>query len=143
MQKLFVSAFMCFITLSINAQYVDLGLPSGTKWKNINETSQYSYDEAMKKFNEALPTKAQWDELTDYCEWTWTGRGYKVIGLNNKFIFLPTIGIENDEQYNYGCYWSSLSNTESAAYLYFNSTEIRINVSRRSAEYSIRVVQKD
>lgn len=143
MKKLITSALLCVAALSVNAQYVDLGLPSGTKWKNINETGLYSYDKALENFGESLPTKAQWDELTDYCEWIWTGRGYKVVGLNNKFIFLPTIGAGNEEKYNYGSYWSSSSYAETAAYLYFNSTEIRMNGSKKSAKHSIRIVQTE
>ena len=43
--------------------YTDLGLPSGTKWKNFNATGFYTYDEAVSKFGNRLPTKEQWEEL--------------------------------------------------------------------------------
>ena len=43
------------------AGYVDLGLPSGTKWKSTNEIGGnngfYTYDEAISAFGDKLPTK--------------------------------------------------------------------------------------
>lgn len=93
MKKLFFSALMCFMTLSLSAQYVDLGLPSGTKWKSTNEEGFYTCEQAMEKFGRYVPTKAQWEELLDYCSWVWTGRGCKVTGPNGRSIFLPADGM--------------------------------------------------
>lgn len=85
---------MGLLTLTISAQnYVDLGLPSGTKWKSTNEEEFYTCKQAMEKFGRTIPTKTQWEELLDYCSWIWTGRGYKVIGPNNRSIFLPAAGL--------------------------------------------------
>ena len=63
-----------------NEEYVDLGLPSGTKWKNENEVNTadavydfYTYDEAVAAFGNALPTKEQFQELKDSCRWSWMG----------------------------------------------------------------------
>ena len=63
-----------------------------------------------------LPTQAQWNELVSECTWqpvTLNGtNGYKVIGKNNKYIFLPKGGycstnwIKNHIG-EYACYWSS------------------------------------
>ena len=92
MKKIFFSALMCFMALSMNAQYVDLGLPSGTKWKSTNEPGFYTYDQAVSNYGNKLPVEWQFQELIDYCEWTWTGKGYKVVGPNNKFIFFPVLG---------------------------------------------------
>ena len=56
--------------------YVDLGLPSGTKWKNMNETNAdddydfYTYDEAVRVFGDSLPNYKQFRELLTYCTWT-------------------------------------------------------------------------
>ena len=35
--------------------YVDLGLPSGTLWKDKNESGQYKFQDALKKFGDNLP----------------------------------------------------------------------------------------
>ena len=52
--------------------YTDLGLPSGTIWKNFNATGFYTYDDAVKQFGSRLPSKAQWEELKAECQWLWT-----------------------------------------------------------------------
>ena len=84
---------------SILSDYVDLGLPSGTLWKNANEggdNARYTYDEAVSRWGSKLPTKEQLVELKNKCRWKWTTRkgvkGYKVIGPNGKSIFLPATG---------------------------------------------------
>lgn len=48
---------------SVAQGYTDLGLPSGTIWKNFNATGFYTYDEAVSQFGNRLPTKEQWEEL--------------------------------------------------------------------------------
>ena len=48
--------------------YVDLGLPSGTLWKNANEGGDdalYTYDEAVSMFGDKLPTKEQLKKYTE------------------------------------------------------------------------------
>ncbi|MDD6581059.1 MAG: hypothetical protein PUF10_00080 [Bacteroidales bacterium] len=98
----------------IKAQgYVDLGLPSGTMWKNKNEEGGFYTDsEAVSKFGNKLPTKVQFEELVKSCTWSSTGSGYKVTGPNGQSIVLPAAGhLEcNDQVYYvgwYGQYWSS------------------------------------
>jgi hypothetical protein len=66
MKKIFSFCLICFMALSASAQqmeYVDLGLPSATLWKAVDEPGFYTYDEAMNKFNNQLPTSAQLEEL--------------------------------------------------------------------------------
>ena len=99
MKKLFSLCLICLLALSAMAQhapasegYVDLGLPSGTLWKNANEGGDdalYNYDEAVRKFGNKLPTKQQLEELKNKCTWTWTGNGCRVTGPNGNSIFLP------------------------------------------------------
>lgn len=96
MKKLFLFALLCIMVLSASAQYVDLGLPSGTKWKATNESGFYTIEEAL-NFGDNLPAKWQLEELRDHCSWQWTGNGYKVIGSNGKSIFIPAEG------YLWGC----------------------------------------
>jgi len=135
-------------------QWVDLGLPSGTLWKNTNETNPndnhdfYTYDEAMKKYGDQMPTKEQWDELKDCCEWTWEGTGYKVTGWNGYSIFLPIANYSDcDDLVHYvgsnGFYWSSMSNSsEFARILNFNSGEVFIGFCRRDYCRSVRLVHE-
>ncbi|MBR0072444.1 MAG: hypothetical protein IJP95_01275 [Bacteroidales bacterium] len=80
--------------------YVDLGLPSGTKWKaenetNSNEDNYYTYEEAIAAFGKKLPTKEQFMELRNECDWTWAGMGYKIVGSNGKSITLPAAGVRD------------------------------------------------
>ncbi len=114
--------------------YVDLDLPSGTKWATCNvgsnkpegcgyyymwgDTTRYIngavyphnyrslpdtisatiYDAAYIKWGNQwqIPTKAQCEELTQYCSWTLTTyndvAGWKVCGPNGNAIFLPITG---------------------------------------------------
>ena len=75
------------------SEYVDLGLPSGTLWKDKNEDGGfYTYEEAVAKFGNNLPTKEQLEELKDFCRWSWTGNGYRVEGPSEESIFLPAAG---------------------------------------------------
>lgn len=113
MKKIIFSFLMSLGTLLTFARtYVDLGLPSHTRWATTNENGLYTYDQAMNNFGQNIPSKVQWEELMDYCNWKWTGRGYKIIGPNNNSIFLPAEGrrkcdgtLYND--YTKGYYWTS------------------------------------
>ena len=93
--------------------YVDLGLPSGTMWREWNEgDSFYNYDEAKRKFGKRLPSKKQWKELENKCKWRWTSSGYNVCGTNGNEIFLPASGVRlcDDSEVDVGAkgfYWSS------------------------------------
>ena len=133
-----------------HSYYVDLGLPSGTLWKNTNEGGEYAlytYDEAVKNFGSKIATKAQWEELKDYCTWSLTGDGYKVTGPNGNSITLPAAGLRdcNGNMYcvgTYGEYWSSTpDNSDYVWALYFYSSEVDMCVSDRCNGVSVRLVQ--
>ncbi len=128
--------------------YVDLGLPSGTKWKDKNQGSGfYSYDEAVRAFGNSLPTKEQFEELKNFCEWTWTAGGYKVTGENGNSIFLPTSGsslCDGDVSGvgSCGIYWSSTPDGSDRAWgLYVGSGGVVINRYYRCYGLSVRLVQ--
>lgn len=103
------------------AGYVDLGLPSGTKWKAANETNPndennfYTYDSAMETFGGQLPTREQFEELISLCTFTWDPDrkgGNFVSTVNGNSIFLPAAGGRFcnggvDGVGSGGCYWSS------------------------------------
>ena len=127
--------------------YVDLGLSSGTYWKETNESGFYNYENAVSKFADNLPTKEQFEELKNECEWTWLGNGYKVTGPNGESITLPAAGYRgcNGDVYNvgtYGSYWSSTPrDLDDAWYLDFRSSGVNMYSVARCAGQSVRLVQ--
>ena len=135
--------------------YVDLGLPSGTLWKNTSEGGEYSfytYDEAVSMFGNQLPTKDQFVELKNECEWIWTGSGYKVTGPNGESITLPAAGYrycdgDGDGEVNdvgsHGAYWSSTPDNSGCAWeISFYSRGVGIYDDRpRCLRRSVRLVQ--
>ena len=130
--------------------FVDLGLPSGTLWKNSNEGgdyTRYTYDEAVRKFGNKLPTKQQLEELENKCTWTWIGSGYKVTGPNGESITLPAAGIrycdgDVDNVGTRGHYWSFAPyDSDGAWYLYFNSSGVYMYGHYRCSRLSVRLVQ--
>lgn len=110
MRKTYLCGVMClialftFFTTSCSKEetnnvgvgkYVDLGLSSGTLWRDKNEEGGlYTYDEAIEKFGDNIPTKQQLEELIEECQWTWKTNGYSVLGPSGESIFLPTGGIK-------------------------------------------------
>ena len=128
-------------------KYVDLGLPSGTLWKETNESGFYNYDNAVSKFGNKLPTRDQFEELINECEWTWTGSGYKVIGPNGNSIYLPAAGLRDcngvvDVVGTGGYYWSSSPiNSYEAWSLFFDSSKGFMFYGPRDHGLSVRLVQ--
>ena len=162
MKKKILTGMMCLVAMatvatftSCDTEYVDLGLPSGTKWKTVNEPYPndahgfYTYDEAMEKFGSNLPTKEQFEELEEKCIWTWddTKQGYQVTGPNGNSIFLPASGFRGcDGGVNvvgsYGYYWSSTPDgSDIAWYLGFDSGGVDIGHNFRCCGLSVRLVQ--
>ena len=132
--------------------YVDLGLPSGTLWKNANEggdNARYTYNEAVSRFGNKLPTNQQLEELKNKCTWTRTGKGFNVIGPNGNSIYLPAAGKrfcdgDVNDVGTYGYYWSSTPyNSDSAWCFYLSLRTILVVVSQyhRCFGQSVRLVQ--
>ena len=132
--------------------YVDLGLPSGTLWKKSNEggdAAHFTYDEAVSKFGNNLPTDQQLRELKDKCTWTWIdiGGGYRVTGPNGNSITLPAAGGRGcgGDVYRVGTsgkYWSSTpKGSNDAWYLYFYSSGVAMYGCGRCYGLSVRLVQ--
>lgn len=155
-----VIAMLVVITYQINqyesrSGYVDLGLPSGTLWKKVDEGADrtnfgqayYTYDEAVTNFGSKIATKAQWEELKDYCTWSWMGDGYKVTGPNGNSIMLPAAGYRlcNGDVGGvgwYGGYWSYTHyNSDLTWYLYFRSSGVGMIGGERCSGLSVRLVQ--
>ena len=134
--------------------YVDLGLSSGTKWKTLNEKNDadaeydfFTYDEAVSRFGNRLPTIEQWKELKSECQWSWTGSGYKVTAPNGNSISLPAAGCRDFYGRVYGRgssggYWSSTPNgSDGAWYLRFHSGSVNDGNDSRGYGRSVRLVQ--
>lgn len=127
--------------------YVDLGLPSGTLWKDKNENGFYDYDAAVRSFGSNLPTKEQLVELKNSCQWSWNGSGYKVVGPSGESIVLPAAGCRNCYGGVYdvgsiGYYWSSTPGDSSHAWkLYFYSGRVLVDDGGRCNGLSVRLVQ--
>ncbi|MBR2450092.1 MAG: hypothetical protein IKB40_01190 [Paludibacteraceae bacterium] len=152
MKKLFSFCLLCLFAVSAMAQsnYVDLGLPSGTLWKKTNEggdSTLYTYNEAVSRFGNKLPTNQQLEELKNKCTWTWTGSGYKVIGPNGESITLPAAGLHRctGDVYRVGTvgyYWSSTPfDSDYVCFLYFNLSEVDMLKDDRCAGLSVRLVK--
>jgi len=140
---------------TVTEEYVDLGLTSGTKWKNVNEKNSadtehgfYDYNTALNTFGTKMPNKDQWIELDDECTWTWNGSGYRVVGPNGKSISLPALGFRDCNGNvatvgTYGYYWSfTYSGANGAWFLGFNENGTEVNTCDRCAGYAVRLVQK-
>ena len=92
-----------------------------------------SYDAARANWGGSWrrPTRKEFQELIDNCDWEWVRSkgeitGYRVTGKNGNSIFLPAAGHWDGASLNnigeYGSYWSSTpdgGDTQIAFYLYF------------------------
>ena len=138
-----------------NGDYVDLGLSSGTKWKTTNQENSanpehdyFTYDEAMSRFGDKLPSKDQCIELINECEWTWTGSGYNITGSNGKSITMPAMGFYSYDYGNVnlygkdGIYWSSTPYDENRAWIIgFKANNKYVDVQTRKNGYPVRLVK--
>lgn len=109
---------------AVPAHYDDLGNISGTQ-----------YDVAKSEWGTGwcIPTRDQFAELVQECDWTWTQEngvnGYKVASKSDatKYIFLPAAGYYFgtwcSASSSEGYYWTSVPyNTEESICLYFKSS---------------------
>ena len=98
----------------IKSKWIDLGLPSGNLWKNINENGYFTYDDTVEKFKDNLPTIVDFAELVHYCQWKWSSKlkGMVIIGPNKNQIIFPVVGFYDYDSESpcdvgdYGCYLS-------------------------------------
>ena len=174
MKKVMLFGMMCLMALSMQSQvlgnenttcirtignelvdtlsivptgYVDLGLPSGTLWKDKNENGFFTYDEAVSRFGSSLPSKERLEELNSECKWEWYGSGYKVTGPNGNSIMLPASGYRYcdgsvDSVGSDGGYWSSTPEDSDGAWgLGFFSGGVNVGGDSRCGGQSVRLVQ--
>lgn len=115
-------------------------------WTNIGTRTDISgsagYDVAYKVMGKdwRMPTKAECQELVDSCTWEWTSiygnNGYKVIGPNGKYIFLPAAGFKSSTNHNKsgerGIYrssmWTMINGEASTSYaIDFTKDGVQVN----------------
>lgn len=134
-----------------NPVYVDLGL--SVKWATMNVGtgsewpcgSYYTWTDAQAirpADGSRLATKAEWDELQEYCSWKWTMvdsvSGFtvtsKIKGYTDRSIFLPAAGWLQDGQIMqmsvYASYWTSTEGVQPG-----NASAYGFNFSRKGAEW--------
>ena len=96
-----------------------------------------------------LPTEAECEELLNNCQWTFitmgNHNGYKVIGPNGNYIFLPAAGYRykasiKDSGFE-GNYWSSSPyDSNSSSELWFSSSSHYLSGCDRGYGLSVRAV---
>ena len=148
---------------SASFEAIDLGLPSGRKWANMNVGAEsdeepgmyFDFDEANAlEFEDGwhMPSKEDFIELDENCDHEFCEmngiKGMKFTSkINNKFVFFPAAGLCNGTSLNdrgsNGCYWSSSYYASSRAYyLYFYSSDVYPQSNnRRYLGFSLRAVQ--
>jgi uncharacterized protein (TIGR02145 family) len=148
---------------SASFEAIDLGLPSGRKWANMNVGAEsdeepgmyFDFDEANAlEFEDGwhMPSKEDFKELDENCDHEFCEingiKGMKFTSkINNKFVFFPAAGRYSGtslyDRGSYGCYWSSSYNRSSNAYyLYFSSSSVYPQYYfNRYDGFSVRAVQ--
>ena len=103
--------------------------------------------------NWRMPTKQEQEELYNNCAWEWTNvnavKGYKVIGKNGNYIFLPAGGYMSDniicDGGTSGYYWSGMlsnSNSNNSSCLYFLDSYVNRYYNARYFGQTIRPVHQ-
>lgn len=162
-----LASMMMSLCIPATAQndYVDLGL--SVKWGTVNMGTTnlrpfgwyWTWTDAMDistTDGSRLATKAEWNELLEYCTWQWTERdgltGYLITsnidGYRNRSIFLPASGWLQDGnlmcQHTYGSYWTSTPGVqpeEGGAYGFnFGSETTEWHSENRFSEQSVRMI---
>jgi uncharacterized protein (TIGR02145 family) len=149
------------LSFNVHAQneFVDLGLSVTWATCNVGANSPeengeyYTFDNALtlKKNEERLPTKEEFQELIDNCTWLWTEEGvhgYMATSKKNgNSIFLPAAstryGTSVELVGSHGGYWSSSTDDGSdfVAFLYFCIFDVSVGFDDRSLGRSVRLVQ--
>ena len=98
-----------------------------------------------------MPTYEEMTELREQCIWTWTTqkgvKGYKVVGKNGNYIFLPAAGYCDGSSFNNvgssGNYWSSslyMRTSKFAYYVSLFSSNFGISFFSRNCGFTVRPV---
>ena len=139
--------------------YVDLGLPSGTLWATVNYGAIlpekygtfYNSSDIRPWGNKwVTPSKDDFQELIDECEWTWANKsgkyGYQIRGTNGNTMFLPSTGyydstkgiLNGDKAYYYSSTKTGSANT---MWLFYGSEkEKSLLILHNSYSFAIRPI---
>jgi len=79
------------------ADFVDLGLPSGRLWAKENEPGYHQFDGAVRAFGSLLPSIEAWEELVKEYKADWDNKRNGVVftGPNGNTLFFPSNGMQN------------------------------------------------
>ena len=132
--------------------FVDLGLPSGTLWRDMNEEAGLmTYEDALATYGKQLPSKKQYTELLEKCTWKkLKNGGYKVVGPNGNYIVFPYDGFINCTGElrgvnEFGDYWTSTAkegSEEAWRVVFSDKKEPSIILHNRCYARGIRIVKK-
>lgn len=139
-----------YLPAVVKLNWVDLGLPSGTLWKDENEKGVFTFDEVAEKYAAHVPTKEQLEELVSACEWYHVEGGAKVVGPNGKSIMLPAKGYRPcggnvTEAGSFGGYWSSTQLDDRWAWYFFfdfDKGQVETDNQNRCYGLSLRLVKE-
>ena len=134
--------------------WIDLGLPSGTKWAccNVGASKPEDYGDYY-RFDDAqdygAPSMDQIGELLNNTTSEWTTQngvnGRKFTGTNHCSVFLPAAGLYTYEYVGtWGDYWSSTYTYDGDRYgfrLAFDSDDARLNYGECYDRRSVRSVR--
>ena len=130
------------------AAFIDLGLPSGTKWRELNEPDLMTYDDAVAAYGKQLPTQKQFTELYEKCEWkALKDGGYKVVGPNGNWVIFPLTGFINCTgefrgEKDFGDYWTATKKGDGEAWrVVFNDKGVKILAHTSCYARGIRLVE--
>lgn len=112
--------------------YIDLGLPSGTLWsidfeRDVDEIQYLSYCQVE---NLNIPTKEQWNELVEKCEWRYDNDNdvFMVLGPNGNILTFAKTEYKRFENtisfpIKAGTYfWLKNDNADNSAEIFHNGT---------------------
>ncbi len=133
------------------AAFIDLGLPSGTKWRSLNEDELLTFDDAVAKYGKQLPSQKQFTELYEKCTWQeLKNGGYKATGPNGNSVIFPLTGYINctgefrgDKEM--GDYWTSTpkkDTDEAYRVAMMKDKGVKIVLHTRCYQRAIRLVEK-
>ena len=170
MKKTLFFTLMCLLALSASAQkFVDLGLPSGTLWKDKDQPGLLEFYNAVEMYGNKLPTEAELQELKEYCEWEWYSEykygicwtaQYIVTGPNGNQIIFECNGYEGWSSYKedwilhehneYGHFWGADKVWNSyynkyetnASELEMGVDKLRVTSASKSYKYSVHLVRR-
>ncbi len=127
----------------------DNSITYGKSMSDISGNAEYDAATANWGGTWRMPTSTEVEELINNCIWAWTSQngvdGYKVIGKNGNYIFLPAAGCRSGSSLisagSDGTYWSSTPQRTSGAYgLGLDSGDYSMNGYYRYYGRSVRPV---